>query len=255
MACLRCCRHACLRHARRRGIFGLSLLEPTCVAVSRIFGTLAAFVILMMAATMALGLSVDLNGRVQQIRVLVDRMRTLEAALPSDAVTSEELATVRQEIQELQVDFKRQRRTSSIHMLLGVATALFIVLVSSIAVTYFVGTSRWCREVVETYNLDTTLIAESQTLKRRAFPWAVTGMLTAVGVSALGAASDPGTGNPQTGAWVTPHLAAAIAGICLVGCCFYVLWNHIASNHVVIERVMQHVQNVRESKGLTTRDS
>ena len=97
-----------------------------------------------------------------------------------------------------------------VHRMFGIASALVVVLVNSIAVTYFVGTSRWCREVVETYHLDAELVRRSAVLKRRAFPWAVAAMLVIVGVSALGAAADPATRHPWTANWVYPHLVGRI---------------------------------------------
>ena len=44
-------------------------------------------------------------------------------------------------------------RWGTVHRLSGVLAALVVVLVNSMAVTYFVGTSRWVREVAETYGL------------------------------------------------------------------------------------------------------
>src|SRR3989337_2072811 len=79
-------------------------------------------------------------------------------------------------------------RWATVHRLTGVAAALVVVLVNSIVVTYFIGTSRWCKEVSETYGLDRALVHRGTQLKRRTFPWAVMGMLTVVGLIALGGA-------------------------------------------------------------------
>ena len=98
------------------------------------------------------------------------------------------------------------------HRLSGTAAALVVVFVESIVVTYFIGTSRWCREVVQTYQLDPAPAEASQRLKRRAFPLALAGMLVVVAIGALGAASDPATGRPGTHDWVNIHLIAAMAG-------------------------------------------
>ncbi len=100
---------------------------------------------------------------------------------------------------------------ASVHRLLGVAAALVVVLVNSIVVTYFIGTSRWCKEVVETYGLDAQFVRRSLTLKRRTFPWALMSMLVIVGVVALGGAADPATGRQGTEHWVVPHLIGALA--------------------------------------------
>jgi hypothetical protein len=136
------------------------------------------------------------------------------------------------------------------HRLIGVAAALFVVLVESIGVTYFIGTSRWCKEVTETYRLPAADLAESTRLKRSAFPWLVVGMLTVVGVSALGAASDPGTGRPNTQWWTDIHFIAALGGGCLIGWTYYRAWLKIADNQRVIERIVAQVRQIREERGL-----
>lgn len=136
------------------------------------------------------------------------------------------------------------------HMLTGTAAALAVVFVESVAVTYFVGTSRWCKEVTEAYSLDPDALRQSATLKRRTFPWCVLGMLTVVGVGALGAASDPGTNLPHTQQTSTYHLAAAWAGLCLVGWTYYRAWLNIVANQSVIERIVGQVQEIRWDRGL-----
>ncbi len=63
-------------------------------------------------------------------------------------------------------------------------------MVNSIAVTYFVGTSRWCKEVGLTYQLDPQLIEQGQVNKRRNFPWALLSMTVIIVVAAFGAMAD-----------------------------------------------------------------
>lgn len=138
------------------------------------------------------------------------------------------------------------------HMLVGTAAALAVVFVESIAVTYFVGTSRWCKEVTETYRLPPTDLAESTRLKRRTFPWCVLGMLAVVGVAALGAASDPGTGRPNTASMATVHLGAAFGGFALVAWTYWRVWLNIAANQGVIERIVAQVGQIRAERGLDT---
>jgi hypothetical protein len=136
------------------------------------------------------------------------------------------------------------------HMLTGVAAALAVVLVESIAVTYFIGTSRWVKEVTETYRLPTTELAQSARLKRRTFPWCVLGMLTVVAVGALGAASDPGTGRPDTAEMAGVHQLAALGGLCLIAWTYYRAWLNIAANQDVIARIVSQVQQIRAERGL-----
>jgi hypothetical protein len=179
--------------------------------VTRIFLTLAWFALVLMAATLLVGHTV---GDLHQDR-------------------SEETL-----------------RWATVHRLSGIASALAVVLVNSIVVTYFIGTSRWCKEVSETYHLDPELPRRSTHLKRSTFPWAVMGMLTVVGVIALGGAADPASGRAGTEAWVTPHMLGAYLGLALVGWSFLVEWQKIAANHVVILDVMAEVRRIRQEREL-----
>jgi hypothetical protein len=179
--------------------------------MTRIFVSLAWLALVMMGATLVLGLAVE----------------------------------------DLHTDHSPEMlRWATVHRLAGVATALAVVLVHSIVITYFIGTSRWCKEVAETYHLDASYVARSAALKRRTFPWAVMGMLAIVGVISLGAAADPATGLPHTRDWVTPHLIGAFVGIALVGWTFFVEWNNIHANYRVIAEVLTEVHRIRAERGL-----
>jgi hypothetical protein len=137
------------------------------------------------------------------------------------------------------------------HMLTGVAAALAVVFVESIVVTYFIGTSRWCKEVTETYDLPRDDLAESTRLKRRTFPLAVVGMFAVIGVSSLGAASDPGgVFEREAAGWANSHLIAALVGFCVVAWTYYAAWLNIAANQAVIERIVAQVQRIRQERGL-----
>ncbi len=143
-------------------------------------------------------------------------------------------------------------RWATAHRLTGIAAALAVVLVESVIVTYFIGTSRWCKEVVETYQLDPGLANASIALKRRTFPWTVLGMLTVVGIGALGAAGDPATGRLGTQPWAQVHLVAATVGLCFIAWTYVVAWNHIGANHAVIDRIVDEVAQIRRQRGLDT---
>lgn len=141
-------------------------------------------------------------------------------------------------------------RVRGIHMLMGTSAALAVVFVHSIVVTYFIGTSRWCKEVTETYRLDEQPLRESTILKRRTFPWSVLGMLAVVGVGALGAASDPGTGRANTASMADVHLVASMAGLAFVCWTYFQAWQNIAQNQLVINRIVAMVQRIRQERGL-----
>jgi hypothetical protein len=142
---------------------------------------------------------------------------------------------------------------ATVHRLTGIAAALSVVFVESVIVTYFIGTSRWCREVVETYRFDPSSVQMSNQLKRKTFPWALAGMLAVVGVIALGGAADPATGRPDTQTWTNWHLFGALSGIALIAWTFVVAWINIAANHAIIEGLVAEVARIRGERGLTER--
>lgn len=181
------------------------------LTVTRIFVPLACFALVLLAAALVVGLSIE-GFRVNPTEELL--------------------------------------RWATVHRLSGVAAALVVVLVNSIVVTYFIGTSRWCKEVGETYRLDSTFIRRATALKRKTFPWAVASMLTVVGVIALGGAADPATMLPHTEDWVTPHLLGALGGLAFIAWTFVVEAQNIAANHTVIADVLAEVKRIRVDRGL-----
>lgn len=139
---------------------------------------------------------------------------------------------------------------ATFHRLTGISAALAVVFVESVAVTYFVGTSRWCKEVVETYRFSRDPVAASNHLKRRTFLWAVLGMLAAVGIAALGGASDPATLRPNTKAWADYHLIGAISGIVFIVWTYFLAWSNIVANQSIIAGLVNEVGRVRRDRGL-----
>ena len=193
------------------------------------------------------GLNLDLNQSLAAWKKVADEKKG--KGVVASKVESADLKELDANIEQHRETFRSQRHSGSIHILMGIGNSLLVVLVCSIAVTYFIGTGRWCREVVEAYRLAPELVRENQRLKRQSFPWALSAMMAVLGISALGAAADPGTGMAGTARWVTPHLFAALAGICLIGYCLYSLWICIVRNNEVINRVMREV-HARRRGGL-----
>ena len=143
---------------------------------------------------------------------------------------------------------------ATVHRLSGVAAALVVVLVHSIIVTYFIGTGRWCKEVVEAYSLDRQLVERSTTLKRRTFPHALLGMLAVVGIVALGGAADPAAAlhlQPVAGiTWSQMHLLGSVLGIAYIAYTFIIEWTNVFANRDVIEEILAEVRRIRMGKGL-----
>lgn len=149
------------------------------------------------------------------------------------------------------------QRLATIHRLAGIAAGVCTLLVNSIVITYFVGTSRWVKEVSETYRLENEYVRRSNRLKRKAFPIAVVSMLIVVGITALGGAADPGSRFSrdlidQFGeiAWADVHFAAAAVGIGLIAVGFALQWSQIIGNQAIIQEVMTEVGRIRRERGL-----
>jgi hypothetical protein len=152
---------------------------------------------------------------------------------------------------DLYTDVEAQRAPwASVHRLTGLAAALAVVLVASIVITYFIGTGRWCREVVEAYGLDAEFIRRSRRLKQRAFPWSLSAMLAVVGLSALGAAGDPMAALANGPRWAELHLIASMAGMAWVAIAFYACWHHVQANQQIIRDVVAEVTRIRRERGL-----
>lgn len=141
-------------------------------------------------------------------------------------------------------------RWATVHRLSGVLAALVVVLVNSMAVTYFIGTGRWCREVVETYGLDAGLVERGRSLKRSAFPFALAGMLAVVAIVALGGAADPASGRRGSRDWVTPHLVGGIGLVGAIAWCFQAQLPRIRRQQALIDDVMREVRRERVARGL-----
>jgi hypothetical protein len=71
-------------------------------------------------------------------------------------------------------------------------------------------------------------------------------------ISALGAASDPGTLRATTASWVLPHFTAAVGGLGLLAMFFWCQSELIHANTVVVEQILDKVQEIRREKGLET---
>jgi hypothetical protein len=183
----------------------------------RIFFTLAVFAVLCLLAAMFLGWYI---GDLQQVYSLTGEAK-------------EEIL-----------------RRKQVHMLFGIGAALVVLLVNSIVVTYFIGTGRWCKEVVETYRLDPSFVSRSHKLKRQTFPWAVFSMVAVIVVVSLGGAADPTTGAKATANWVTPHYVGALLALAFILFAFFVEGGSIRAHHDVINDIVAEVRRVRREKGL-----
>lgn len=217
----------------------------------RIFSSLALLALALVVADLVWGLCAgDFNGDWRKARSARQALMELE-----DAPGAADPGALRQQQDAEQAThqaFLITRTWARGHMLLGLAAVLMGVFVNSLAVTYFVGTSRWCKEVVETYQLDTAWIQQGLTIKRRSFPWSLLGMVWLGIAAGTGAASDPGTLLPNSAEWVDWHRWIAYATPVVLAVAFARQWTSIRSNQVLLASIMGDVQSARAARGLPT---
>ncbi len=216
--------------------------------MSRIFMALTAFAVLMLVINIMLGLA---GGDYNEV---ANRYRAAQQQLvqqQSHGQSPKQPDANQDQLRELGDQLEKLDKLHTTHFLLGLAASLVTVLVNCITVTYFIGTSRWCKEVVATYTLDDELAARSETLKRSTFPWSLIGIITVLTIIFLGGAALPfGRMAGQSASWVTPHLVSALAGTMLIAWSFVVQVGKIRENYELIQAILCEVHRVRASRGL-----
>src|SRR5262245_28820234 len=211
--------------------------------MARIFFALASFAGLLLVANIIVGLCLGDLGA-SSSRYESARQAAHELKLNASPTSNTVIAALEEKDRQLQ-SLGDMRRKFQPHIWLGIAAALVTVLVNCISVTYFIGTSRWCGDVVAAYRLDEEPAQRSRRLKRRSFPFALLGMLTMVGIVALGAAADPGASLARPASWVMIHVTAALLGTVLIGVAFWFQAMAVGANLGVIREIMHEVERIR----------
>jgi hypothetical protein len=216
--------------------------------VQRIFVGLAAVAMLLLVANVFVGLSGgDYNAAAHAYYSQGEELRRLQ----NDPSAGLELAAATARHDELRAAAKELQPLMTRHMLLGILAALMTLLACSVSITYFVGTSRWFKEVVDTYKLDHSYVSLSQQTKRQSFRWSVIGAISILIVVGLGAASEPTWANAQhSQGYVLPHYFAALGAIVLLMISFTAQYISLAANATLIESVMSDVRRIRQKRGL-----
>lgn len=227
--------------------------------MSRIFSVLAILALLTLSANFLLGLGIgDFNATAQRYVAAARENGSLRVR----EVPAAEKQKVVQEFTAAGEAFAAPRRNLTLHFYLGVASSLLAILVCSISVTYFIGTSRWCREVAETYQLSPEFVRRSDLLKRRTFPYALLGIFTVIFIVALGGLSDPSipwrrafeTEKDWFNAMFPPasmvniHYIAAMVGLLILAFAFFVQACRIAANYAIIDEILAEVQRIRSER-------
>ena len=229
--------------------------------MSRIFSVLAILAFVTLAANFLIGLGIgDFNAAARRL-VSADReRREVEMRVPS----LQNKQSIETEYRSAAAAFTAPRRNLTLHFYLGVASSLLAILVCSISVTYFIGTSRWCREVVETYRLSPELVQRSDSLKRRTFPYALLGIFTVIIIVALGGLSDPSipwrrafeaeqdwfNATFPPASMVNVHYIASMLGLVVLAFAFWMQATRIFANYGIIDEILGEVRRIRSERGM-----
>jgi hypothetical protein len=213
--------------------------------VARIYLVLASFAVSLLIANFGVGIWVgDLNGVAERVQRGARQYNVARGNGEQEAIDD-----ARESMLSSSAELTPIKKRHGIHFLLGVLSALVCVLVNGIAMTYFIGSSKWCSEVVDTYSLDLSYVHMSRTLKRRAYPWTISGVAAIVVVVAFGAAADPATQIESSASWVAPHMIVAILGTMWLSVSFLNQAGLIGAHYEVINKIVAAVEVRRAEIG------
>lgn len=207
--------------------------------MNRMFPVFALLAVTAVAAAMIMGLTLgDFHSTSRSIGEVRARLSAAHLLPPAE---TEALRAKDAELRKLEA-------WASWHRRMGFGAGIFVLWASSLSVVYFLGTSRWCREVTEAYQFPLGPLQRSLQLKRRAFAFSTLAMLTAVVMVALGGANDPSSGRQGTKEWVQVHFYGAMLGIPFLIWCFTQIYGYIIEHQRILHEVMASVREERSRR-------
>lgn len=222
--------------------------QPTNATVARIFSVLAAISTLCLVTNLVLGLRTgDMEAATRRV---FESAQEYYAKTNSHIATEAQKKSAQEQLDQAQAEFAPMLSRLTLHIWVGIVTALLTLLVNAVAITYFIGTARWCREVVETFDLDRNLAFESLQRKRRVFVLGFLSMLVILAIVFCGALADPTRSlQPDTTAlakWRFAHFTVAVLGSAWIILAYGIQIRHIAANSSVIATIMDRVELASE---------
>lgn len=219
--------------------------------MARIFLALSAFAILLIVGNLLLAVVIgDFGVASRKFAKALDGLHRIEETAAGDAAVQEQL----RQFETAKVELRSQRERFWPHVWLGILASLVTLLVNSISITYFIGTSRWCREVVDAYGMSQELAEQSQRLKRKAFPCALAGILVVIVIVCLGAAADP-FASLSAADWVTWHWSIALLGVAVICWGFYVQVGTVGANYELIQQILAEAERLRNEQQQVASDA
>lgn len=214
--------------------------------MSRIFSVLAIVSTTFLVVAVVLGLwTGDYNGEANRFREAVRQV-------PENDTAARERDEM---LNEIHANLEPIQSRTGQHRLVAIFSSLAVIFVNCISVTYFIGTNRWGKEVVNAYSLDNSYSERIRRLKKTAFPWSLLSVVMVMVTAAFGAASDPATGRSETAMWVTPHFFLGLATLAVVVWSFFNQVKKIKGNTDVTREIESEVHRIRQQHGLDVQTS
>ena len=213
--------------------------------MARIYFALACFATLLLISNFGVGLWVgDLNRDAAAVRQASDALAAARFQQDSAAIEAAEAELIAAADRH-----EPTKKRHGLHFLLGVLTAVICILVNAISVTYFIGTTKWCKEVVDAYSLDSVYVDRSLSLKRSTFGWSLVGVLTIILIVAFGGASDPATEIDSSADWVSIHFMLAILGTIFLIFSYLQQVGKIGAHYDVIQDIVAATEKRKQELG------
>ena len=240
------CRSALLR-LESNSSFSSTLLFPSSFIgdpVTRVFTILALLSLVALGTNIVLGLRTgDLAAETRQMRQVADQYKRTARSLLKDSAEKE---AARVAFEQARSEFQPKLARLTLHIWVGIVAGLLTLLVNAVAITYFLGTARWCREVVETYDLDRELAQQSLAHKRRVFFLAFISMAVILAIVVFGALADPvrsyRSDLSELTRWRLTHFFLALLGTGWIGLAYYWQIQRAAANARIIRTIMEQVE-------------
>jgi hypothetical protein len=132
-----------------------------------------------------------------------------------------------------------------LHFVLGLFSAVAVLGVHCLTITYFLGTGRWVKEVCLEYRFpDDHWPRQTRDIKRGNTPYAVAAMLLTIATAAAGA----GLHHEVWPAWIHPTLAVAAVIVNVV--VWGIEYRNIRTNFRILNEVYAEVERIRAEHGL-----
>ncbi len=131
------------------------------------------------------------------------------------------------------------------HFLLGLLTAVAVLLIHCLAITYFLGTGRWVKEVCLAYGLpDDRWPRQTRDIKRGNTPYAILAMLVTIATAAAGA----GRQSADWPAWL--HATLAGATLLVNAVVWRIEYRNMQTNLRILDEVYAATERLRAERGL-----